>query len=82
MKKLKDVFYNLDKTDLKIMQIGLKLCLLFSLISVIILCIYLFFIHNLFLYNLGLTIFKSSTYIAIEFIICGVVADRIKQEIY
>jgi hypothetical protein len=34
---------------------------------------------NIFLYNLGLTIFRICTYIAVEFIICGIIVDKIKK---
>lgn len=82
MKKIKNLFDNLDKTDLKIMKIGIKFCFGILLIATALLCVYLFFVHNLFLYNLGLIVFKSSMYIAMEFIVCGVVADKIKEQLY
>lgn len=80
MDKFKNLFINLDKTDLKIMKFGIKLCFGIYLFSGILLCSYLFFIHSIFLFDLGLCIFKLSTYIFIEFIICGVVADTIKKQ--
>ena len=81
MKKLKTLFDNLDKTDLKIMKIGIKICFVISAISIILLSIYLIFAHSIFLYNLGLSIFRLSTYFAVEFIICGIVADVVKKQI-
>ena len=80
MKKIKTLFENLDKTDLKIMKIGIKLCFYILMSSIILLSIYLF-VHNIFLYSLGLAIFRLSTYFAIEFIICGIVADIVKKQI-
>lgn len=80
MKKIKTLFENLDKTDLKIMKIGIKFCFYILMFSIFLLSIYLF-VHNIFLYNLGLAIFKLSTYFAIEFIICGIVADIVKKQI-
>lgn len=80
MKELKNIFDNLDQTDIKIMKIGIKICFVILMFSILILSLYLLFVHNVFLYNLGLSIFRLSTYFAIEFIICGVVADRIKKE--
>ena len=81
MKKLKTLFDNLDKTDLKIMKIGIKICFVISIISIILLSIYLIFIHSIFLYNLGLAIFRLSTYFATEFIVCGLIADVVKKQI-
>lgn len=81
MKKLKILFNNLDKTDLKIMKIGIKICFGILMISIVFLFSYLFFVPNIFLYELGLSIFKLSTYIAVEFIICGVVADIVKKQL-
>ena len=80
MKKIKNLFDNLDKTDLKIMKIGMKFCFSLLMISIFLLSIYLS-IHNIFLYSLGLAIFRLSTYFAIEFIICGVVADIVKKQL-
>ena len=79
MKSLKTLFYNLDKTDLKIMKIGIKICFIILLVSAFILSLYIYS-HNFFLYNFGITILKLSTYFSIEFIICGIVADKIKKE--
>ncbi len=81
MKRFKDLFDNLDKTDLKIMRIGIKFCFGILIIAIILLILYLSFIHTIFLYELGLAIFRLSTYIAVEFIICGFVADRVKKQI-
>ena len=73
---LKNLLTNLDKTDLKIMKFGLKICFSILLFSVLILSFYLTASHNFFLYELGL---KISTYIAVEFVICGIVVDTIKK---
>ena len=81
MNKIKNLFKNLDKTDLKIMKIGLKISFFIIIFSVFLLCIYLEFIHSIFLYNLAIAIFKLSTYIGIEFIICGIVVDTVKKQI-
>ena len=80
MENLKTLFNELDKTDLKIMKIGFKLCFGILLLASILLTNYLIS-NNIFLYNLGLAIFKLSTYIFIEFIICGVVVDKIKKQL-
>ena len=81
MNKLKDLFSNLDKTDFKIMKIGLKICFGILGIAIMLLSYYLFFSHHFFLYELGISIFKLSTYFAVEFIICGIVADKLKKQL-
>ena len=81
MDKIKNIFNNLDKTDLKIMKTGLRVSFGILLVATILLCIYLLFVHNIFLYNLGLSVFRLSTYIAVEFIVCGVVADLIMKQV-
>lgn len=81
MKTIQNLFKHLDKLDLKIMKIGLKICLLIAIFSVLLLLVYLIHIHTPFLYNLGISIFRLSTYFAIEFIICGTIADAIKKQL-
>lgn len=81
MNKIKNLINNLDKTDLKIMKSGLKLCFFVLLISVLLLVFYLNYSHNFFLYELGLLILKISCYIAVEFIVCGIIVDTIKKDI-
>ena len=80
MVNIKKIFLELDKTDLKIMKIGLKICFGILLLGTFLLESYLFIFHIPFVYNLGFAIFKTSTYLAIEFIICGIVADKIAKE--
>ena len=81
MNNIKNLFNNLDKLDLKIMKTGLKFCFLVLIFSVFLLYMYLNVLHSIFLFNLAIAIFKLSTYIAIEFVICGIVVDTIKKQI-
>ena len=71
---------NIKKIFLEIMKIGLKICFGILLLGTFLLASYLFIFHIPFVYNLGFAIFKTSTYLAIEFIICGIVADKIAKE--
>ncbi len=80
MNKLILLFNNLDKQSLKIMKYGINTCFLFIIIATIILFNYLFFLHIIFFYSLGLFILKISLYFIIEFIICGFIIDKIKKE--
>ena len=80
MKKIKELFNGLDAIDFKIMIIGFKICFGILLLAFVLLVTYLYS-NKIFLYHLGLTIFKLSTYFFIEFIICGFVVDRVKQQL-
>ena len=81
MEKIKNLFENLDKLDLKIMKNGIKFCFVLAVIAIIILSFYLS-IHNAFLYELGIAVFKLSTYIAAEFVVCGIIVDKIKEQVW
>ena len=71
---------NINKDILKIMKHGLKLSFLICIIATTILCAYLFFFHSNFMFWLGFYIFKIGLIIAVEFIICGMAVDAIKNQ--
>jgi len=73
---------NLDKLTYKIMKNGLKCCLVICIISCILLLIYEFDIVSPTVYYIGITLFKLSNIFAVEFIICGIVVDSIKKQIF
>ena len=77
MEKIKNIFINLNKNDLKIMKYGIIFSLIISIIGTFILTCNLIFIHTILLYKIGLSIVKLSFYFAVEFIVCGVVVDKI-----
>jgi len=79
--KIKNIFDNIDKKDLKIMRNGLKFCFLILLISIVILVTYLFFMNSIFIYEIGILIFQLSLYFAIDFIVAGIVVDTIQKQI-
>ena len=79
--KIKTIFDNLDKKDLKIMCTGLKFCFLVLLISIAILITYLFFIKTIIVYEFGILFFRLSLYFAIDFIVAGIVVDTIRKQI-
>ena len=70
---------NLDKETYKIMKYGLLFSGLICLSSVGILLLYIFLGINLF-YHLGLILIKSSFTFGVEFIICGIIVDFIKNK--
>lgn len=82
MKLIRNFFKDITPIDLVIMKKGLTVCFFISLISIFILITYLSLKNtNLFLYNLGITLFKLSCYLSVEFIICGIAADiALKQK--
>ena len=77
MEKIKDIFVNLNIIDLKIMRYGIIFSLIISIIGAFILTYNLIFIHTILLYKIGLSIVKLSFYFAVEFIVCGIVVDKI-----
>lgn len=79
VEKIRDLFKNVNKRILKIMKCGLQFSFMICIIATAILCIYLLFYHDAFLYSLGLTSFKLGIIIGIEFIICGLSVDAIKS---
>lgn len=80
--KIKDIFKNIDKKDLKIMRNGLKFCFFILLVSIAILVTYLFFIHSILIYEIGLLIFQLSLYLAIDFVVAGIVVDTIQKQLF
>ncbi len=81
MNNIKNLFNKLDKQDLKIMKNGIKICFLILMLSVFLLYMNMEFLHSIFIFDLAISIFKLSTYVAIEFIICGIVVDIIKKQL-
>ena len=79
-KKIENLFNNLDKQTLKIIKLGLLFCSGILALSLIILITYLFFIHNNFVYNIGILTFQIALYFAVYFIISGVTVDTIKKQ--
>ena len=79
--KIKNLFNNLDKKNLNIMKTGIKYCFTICIIALICLFTYTLFTHQPNLYYFGISLFKLSCTFAIEFIICGIVMDKIKNDI-
>ena len=77
MERIRKIFINLNKTDLKIMKGGLFFSLIISIIGGLLLSFNLLFVHTFLLYKIGVLIIKSSCYFAVEFIICGVIVDKV-----
>ena len=81
IKEILKYYNNFDKLTSKILKYGLQFCLALCLFSTFILLFYnTYFTYPIF-YYIGITLFKLSIIFAIEFIICGFVADGIKKEL-
>lgn len=81
IKKISDIFKNLDIITSKIMKKGLSFCFILCIISLFLLLFYDFKMQSPFIYDIGLALFKLSIYFGIEFIVCGVVTDSIKKQL-
>lgn len=79
MEKIKNIFINLNKIDLKIMKSGLMLSLIISIVGTLLLCYNLIFVHTIFLYKVGLSVVKLGCFFAVEFIVCGIIVDKISS---
>ena len=80
IKNMKEKYLKLDLKAFKILKLGLMMCLFISIVSVFILCTYLFLSYP-FLYLLGIFFFRISLIFSVEFILCAFVADYIKKEL-
>ncbi len=80
-KNILENFNRLDKTTFKIMKNGLFFCLIVCIISTTILFTYSFIFSIPFIYYIGISLFKLSLILGIEFIICGFVVDGIKKQL-
>lgn len=79
LEEINNLFKNVNKKILKIMKRGLQFSFLICIVATIILCTYLLFYQDSFLYLLGLTSLKLGITIGIEFVICGLAVDAIKN---
>ena len=79
LQKINNLLKNVNKKILKIMKYGLRFSFLICIIATAILCTYLLFYHDTFLYSLGLTSFRLGIILGIEFIVCGLSVDAIKN---
>ena len=81
MKKILDIFKNIDKKVFTIMKYGLMFCFSVCIISILILFTYEVINASPFVYYIGLSMFRLSTIYAIEFVICALVADYLKKSL-
>ena len=74
-----EMFKKVSNEAMRIMKYGLNFSFAICIISTLILFTYLTFYHSSFLYLLGITGFRLGIILAVEFIICGLAVDSIKN---
>ena len=60
-----------------IMNTGIKICFVLTLVSVLIMSLYITANHSYILYNLGIGLFKTSTMFIVIFLIFGITFNQI-----
>ena len=78
--KLLDTLKNLDKKILKILKYGLKFCFGILILSAVILVTYLFFVHSIFLFQIGLLTFQIGICFIAEFFASAITVDAISKQ--
>lgn len=79
--KFKCIFDDLDKKVLKIMKNGLRFSFFVLLFSIAILITYLFFVHSILIYQIGLLVFQLALYFAFDFVISAIAVDSIHKQL-
>lgn len=74
------IFKNLDKLTYKIMKNGLKFCIFLCSISIFLLLFYDVQFQSPIVFNIGIILFKLSIIFGVEFIICAIIADKVKAD--
>lgn len=78
IKNIINNFKDLNKLTKVIMKKGLRFCSILGIISLIILVTYNLSFTNPIVFSIGFILFKLSLIFGVEFIICGLVVDKIK----
>ncbi len=78
IKNIINNFKDLNKLTKIIMKNGLRFCSILGIISLIILVTYNLSLTTPIIFSIGFILFKLSLIFGVEFIICGLVVDKIK----
>jgi len=81
MKQLLKEFKNMDHSILCLIKQGVNYSFILSIISSIILLIYDYILQKPLVYYIGLSLFKTSIFFMVGFIICGFAFQRISKEL-
>lgn len=80
-KNILNLFSSLDKLTKLIMKNGLHFCFVICLVSLLVLITYNFVFTTPVLFSLGILCLKLSFIFGVEFIICGIIADKINKQL-
>lgn len=72
-------FKNINSSILKALVVGLKICFILLLFSTFILSLY-HSVHNINLFYIGISLFKTSLFYIAFLIICSIGIDTIKKD--
>lgn len=78
IKNIINNFKDLNKLTKTIMKNGLRFCSILGIISLIILVTYNLSFTTPIVFTLGFILFRLSLIFGVEFIICGLIVDKIK----
>ncbi len=81
MNQLLIEFKEMNSSILKLMKSGLKFSFVFNIFSTLILLTYDFGFAYPILYNTGISLFKTSLFFMVGFIICGFAFNKIYKEL-
>lgn len=70
-----------DADTYQIIKKGLKFSFVLCILSAILLFAYTGIFISPYVYYIGLSLFKLSCYLGLEFIVCGLVMDTIKKKL-
>ena len=81
MKQLLLEFQKMDNNIIHIVKSGIKFSFLINIIATLILLTYDFIYTLPIVYHIGLSLFKTSLFFMVGFIICGLAFQRIKSDL-
>lgn len=81
MRQLLLEFKEMDRSILRLMKSGMKLSFCLSILSILILLTYDFVYTIPFVYYMGVSLFKTSLFFIVGFIICAFAFSKIQKEI-
>ncbi len=81
LKIIMNKFNSMEEKIKKILKYGMLFSFIVCIVSLLILLTYHFF-TNPDLYYIGLSVFKLSLFLIVEFIVCALAIDTVRQQIF
>lgn len=81
MNKLLLEFKKMDSSILNLVKTGIRFSSFISILSILILLTYDFVYTSPSIYYIGISLFRSSLFFMVGFVICGFAFNKIKKEI-